>query len=148
MQQDLTLSVGTVQETITITGGNPGPPPTAEELQARESRKLEDQQKVEEFRRKRAAAVRAGPPPSANPRIGGNIRTPAKLRDVKPRFPERMNGTDGDVVLSAVIGTDGNVDSVDVVSATSPEFADSAMEAVKQWQFDATLLNGQRSKPR
>jgi TonB family protein len=140
VQQDLMLSVGTLQETITILGSDTEEQLTPEQQRAREERKLADERKAEEYRVKRAAAKCPGNPGSA-PAIGGNIRTPIKLRDVRPRFPDRLRGTEGIAVLQAVIGTDGRVDSVDVVSTTHQEFAESAIEAVRQWQFDATLLN-------
>jgi len=43
----------------------------------------------------------------------------------------------------AVIGTDGAVASVRVVSAqVHPDFAIAAVDAVRQWRFTPTLLNG------
>jgi TonB family protein len=140
VQQDLMLSVGLLEETISIVGGTPEPV-DPEVQRAREERKLEERQKVEEIRRKRAASKCPSVAADGGTRIGGNIRTPIKLQDVRPQYPERLKGVEGDVVLAATIGTDGNIDRVEVVSATSPEFADSAIEAVRQWQFDATLLN-------
>jgi TonB family protein len=140
VQQDLMLSVGMLQETITITGGTPERI-SPEEQRVREERHVEIQRKVEEIRQKRATARCPATPTGAGPAIGGNIRVPVKLRDFKPRYPERLNGVDGLVVLNAVIGTDGNVNQVDIVSTTHQEFADSLIDAVKQWQFDATLLN-------
>jgi TonB family protein len=145
VQQDMMLSLGVVEENITILGGATATPPlTPDELELREARRREEMKKVEEMMRKRAAAASQRPPASTSgARIGGNIRVPVKLRDFKPSYPERMHGTEGDVLLTATIGKDGNVDHVEVVSATSPEFADSAIDAVKRWQFDATLLNGE-----
>lgn len=142
VQQDLTLSVGMLQETISIVGGNREALPP-EEQRARETRWFEDRRKLEEVRQRRAAskcpseAART----STGPPIGGNIRTPVKYVDVHPRYPENLQGVEGNAVLSAIIGVDGNIDHIEVVSATHQEFATSAIEAVKRWQFDATLLN-------
>lgn len=141
VQQDLTLSVGTLQETITIVGSDEPEQIDPAEQQKRIERKIAEQRTVEEYRVKRAAARCPENPASGGPAIGGNIRTPRKLRDVKPHFPEQLRGTPGTVLLQAVIGTDGAVNTVDVVSTTHAEFANSAIDAVKQWQFDATLLN-------
>jgi TonB family protein len=143
IQQDMTLSVGTVQETITIVGSDVVQQLTPEQQRAREEVKLVEQRKVEEYRARRAAQAAncPGNPGGSGPAIGGNIRPPAKLRDVKPIFPEPLRGSQGDVVLRAVIGTDGHVSSVDLVSTTHAAFAASAIDAVKQWVFDATLLN-------
>jgi protein TonB len=45
--------------------------------------------------------------------------------------------------MEAVIGTDGAVTSVRVLSAeVHPDFAIAAVDAVRQWTFDPTLLNG------
>jgi TonB family protein len=73
--------------------------------------------------------------------VGGNIRTPRKLRDVKPVYPSTLAETPGQAVLRARVTPDGTVDSIEVVSATHPEFADATMAAVSQWLFDATVLN-------
>jgi hypothetical protein len=78
--------------------------------------------------------VGACPPTSG---IGGNIRPPHKVKDVRPGYP----GVDGNVELAATIGTDGSVVDVQVVSADRPELAPSAIDAVRQWEFDSTLLN-------
>ena len=69
--------------------------------------------------------------------IGGNIRPPHKLKDVRPGYP----GVDGDVELAATIGTDGSVTDVQVVKADRPELGPAAIDAVRQWEFDSTLLN-------
>jgi TonB family protein len=82
---------------------------------------------------------------SAAIRVGGNIRPPRKLQDVKPVYPPKMRdqGLEGVVPLEATIGHDGSVQSVRVVTAqVHPDFAHAAMAAVRQWRFDPTLLNG------
>ena len=68
---------------------------------------------------------------------------PAKHRDKRPIYPVALatSGVSGKVELQAVIGTDGRVEDIEVRSATHTEFADAAVEAVRQWEFDATLLN-------
>jgi TonB family protein len=78
-------------------------------------------------------------------RVGGNIRTPRKIKDVKPVYPASMReaGREGVVPLEAVIGREGAVHSVRVLSANiHPDFAIAAADAVRQWRFDPTLLNG------
>lgn len=69
--------------------------------------------------------------------IGGNIRPPHKVKDVRPGYP----GVDGKVELVAMIGTDGSVAEVQLVSADRPELGPAAIDAVRQWEFDSTLLN-------
>ena len=75
--------------------------------------------------------------------MGGNIRVPVKYRDFRPHYPEALQGTAGVVVLSTQIGLSGSVEDIEVVSSTHPAFTDSAVDAVRQWEFDATLLNGE-----
>ena len=79
-------------------------------------------------------------------RVGGSVRAPRKTLDVKPVFPASMReaGRSGIVPLEAMIGRDGTVTSVRVVSAGAhPDFAVAAVDAVRQWRFTPTLLNGQ-----
>ena len=48
---------------------------------------------------------------------------------------------EGIVVMQATIDRGGDVSDVRVISAAQPEFDAAAVEAVRQWQFDSTLLN-------
>jgi TonB family protein len=78
-------------------------------------------------------------------RIGGNIRPPRKLEDVRPIYPQSMRdaGLEGVVPLGATIGADGSVTSVRVIGSNPhPDFANAAVDAVRQWRFSPTLLNG------
>jgi TonB family protein len=89
--------------------------------------------------------------PSAEPegprrvRVGGNIRAPRKVHNVFPVYPPAMRdaGREGVVPVEAVIGVDGLVHSSRVLSSqVHPEFATAALDAVRQWRFGPTLLNG------
>jgi protein TonB len=51
-------------------------------------------------------------------------------------------GREGTVILEAVIGEDGRVRDVRVMRAV-PLLDQAAMDAVRQWRFTPTLLNGQ-----
>lgn len=78
-------------------------------------------------------------------KVGGNIRAPRRLVDVKPVYPDSMReaGREAVVSVEAVIGIDGSVTSVRVLSADiHPDFAIAAADAVRQWTFDPTRLNG------
>ena len=80
-------------------------------------------------------------------RIGGNIKPPRKLVDVRPVYPQAMRdaGIEGTVALSALIDAEGKVVSVRVTgSQAHPDLAKAAIEAVKGWQFSPTLLNGDK----
>ena len=76
---------------------------------------------------------------------GGRVRPPRKIKDVKPIYPDsaRDAGLGGQVKLRATIAVDGTVRDVQVLKSISPEIDNAAMEAVRQWLFDGTLLNCQ-----
>ena len=79
-------------------------------------------------------------------RVGGNIRPPRKLVDVRPVYPQAMRdaGLEGIVSLAALIDVAGRVSSVRVTgSPAHPDLAKAAADAVRQWQFSPTLLNGE-----
>lgn len=84
-------------------------------------------------------------PQSAKPlRVGGNIRVPRKTLDVHPVYPKTMRdaGREAVVPIEAIIGVDGSVTSVRVLTAQiHPDFAIAAVDAVRQWKFTPTLLN-------
>jgi TonB family protein len=87
----------------------------------------------------------AAPRQPAPVRVGGNVRPPRKIRDVRPVYPPSMReaGLTGVVPIEAVIGRDGTVASVRVLSApVHPDLAIAAVDAVRQWRFTPTLLNG------
>jgi TonB family protein len=76
-------------------------------------------------------------------RVGGGVMEPKKIRDVKPLYPEdaRAAGVEGVVILEAVIETDGTVRAAKVLRSV-PMLDQAALDAVMQWQFTPTLLNG------
>ncbi len=66
--------------------------------------------------------------------------------NVRPAYPAAMRaaGLTGVVPIEAIIGRDGTVTSVRVLSAqVHPDFAIAAADAVRQWRFTPTLLNGE-----
>lgn len=76
-------------------------------------------------------------------RIGGSMPPPRKLRDVPPVYPPdaiaaRVTGV---VTIEATIGTTGAVEAVRVISGV-PMLDEPALEAVRQWRYTPTLLNG------
>jgi protein TonB len=64
------------------------------------------------------------------------------LRKVVPAYPEyaKRAGVQGTVVLSALVGKDGRVESVDSVSGP-PMLVRPAMDAVRQWRYRPYILN-------
>jgi len=84
------------------------------------------------------------PPPVIDPvRVGGDIKEPAKRKHVDPVYPDiavRAN-IEGIVVLECHIGLQGQVTAVKVLRGI-PLLNDAAVEAVRQWVYTPTLLNG------
>jgi periplasmic protein TonB len=77
-------------------------------------------------------------------RIGGEIPRPTKLRDVKPIYPPiavaaRVQGV---VIIEATIDPDGKVSEARVLRSI-PLLDQAALEAVRQWEYTPTLLNGE-----
>jgi TonB family protein len=131
VQRDLTMELGTLQETITVATSRSAPTAPVP-----------------------AAVTRAsGPRPVRPPcgeapedgrqRVGGNVRAPMKIRDVRPIYPGYLavQGVEGTVILKGRIGTSGLIEELDVISTPHPELATAALDAVRQWEFTETLLN-------
>jgi len=76
-------------------------------------------------------------------RVGGEIREPRKITDVKPVYPDiaRQARIQGIVILEAVVGVDGSVQTARVLRP-APMLDQAALEAVTQWKYEPTLLNG------
>jgi len=83
------------------------------------------------------------PPPVAPVRVGGNIKPPTKTRDVKPVYPAIAQSArvQGVVIIEATIGPDGKVKDAKVLRSI-PLLDQAALDAVRQWEFTPTLLNG------
>jgi len=78
--------------------------------------------------------------------IGGSVQAAKLMTKVPPVYPEsaRSAGIAGTVVLHAVIGMDGKPLSLRVMnSQVDPDLARSSVEAVSQWRYTPTLLNGE-----
>jgi protein TonB len=76
-------------------------------------------------------------------RVGGKIRPPTKIKDVQPVYPAaaRTARVAGVVIVEATIGADGKVIDAKVLRSV-PMLDQAALDAVKQWEFTPTLLNG------
>jgi len=99
------------------------------------------------------AAVEATPPapppppppaPSTPLRVGSGLKPPAKIRNVDPVYPAiaqtaRVQGT---VIIEATIGADGRVADARILRSV-PLLDQAALDAVRQWRYSPTLLDGQ-----
>ena len=76
-------------------------------------------------------------------RVGGDIKPPRKIKDVNPTYPDiaRQARVQGIVILEAIIDPSGNVTNVRVLRSI-PLLNKSAIEAVQQWKYEPTRLNG------
>ena len=97
------------------------------------------------------AALPPPPPPpvkkDAAPKritIGGNVQQAKLVRQPKPVYPPlaKQARISGVVHLAAVISKDGTIQDLKVISG-HPLLIPSALEAVKQWVYQPTLLNGE-----
>ena len=116
--QDFTLEVGGITEHVTVVPGGGG----------------------------KAAPVDSSADKTPRLNIGGNIQAAKIIAKVQPIYPPaaKSAGVQGTVVLHAVIGMDGKPLSLRVMNAqVDPDLARSAVEAVSQWRYTPTLLNGE-----
>jgi len=90
----------------------------------------------------------SGPPPPPKPkaplRIGGNVMAASLIRKVDPIYPPiaKTAHISGTVVLHAIIGRDGSVQDLQYVSGP-PLLMKSALDAIRQWRYKPTMLNGE-----
>jgi periplasmic protein TonB len=93
-------------------------------------------------------AMEPPPPPSTQPKTPkvvhlSQIDASKLISRVEPIYPVLMRqiGRPGKVELHAIIGEDGTIQSLEAVGG-DPMFFTSAMQAVKQWRYTPTMLNG------
>jgi TonB family protein len=115
-QADFNLAIGQISETVAVTGRKSAP---------------------------------ATPKPQAAPHriaVGGNVQAAKLLHQTSPIYPPELQaaGVEGTVMLQAIILKDGSVGAVKVVKSAGQELDQAAIAAVKQWQYQPTLLNGQK----
>jgi len=90
----------------------------------------------------------SGPPPPPKPkgplRVGGNVMQASLIRQPMPIYPQiaKTAHISGTVVLHAIIGADGTVQDLQYISGP-PLLMRSAMDAVRQWRYKPTMLNGE-----
>jgi len=116
LHQDITMDIGEVLEEVVVHGRKPAENP---------------------------------PAPRPEPRrihVGGNVQAAKLISQVKPDYPEeaQKRGIEGTVVLHAVIGTSGQILSLTpLITDNDRAFTKAAMDAVSQWRYTPTLLNGE-----
>jgi periplasmic protein TonB len=91
-----------------------------------------------------------GAPPPPKPkqsgplRVGGNVQAAKIINRVQPVYPPlaRQTRISGTVRLHAIISKDGTIQQLEVVSG-HPLLQQAALDAVRQWRYQPTLLNGE-----
>jgi len=122
LERDVALQIGALQETLMVTGRDRAPSV-------------------------RTAARQAGKPdfdPCSQSTAGGCIKPPTRIADARPQYPQAhlATGTGGKVEVDGRIGTDGFITDMRVLAPADPEFASATVEALRQWQFTSTRLDG------
>lgn len=93
----------------------------------------------------------APPPPRSNSsniitrlKLGGQVQAAKIISQPQPIYPAlaRQARIQGTVVLHAIIGKDGRVNELQVISG-HPLLVQAALDTVKQWRYQPTLLNDQ-----
>lgn len=126
-----TLNIGSITETVDVEYRGQ---PYALDAQAENSAKAA--QAAEAEAKSKAKRIR----------IGGNVEAAKIITKVQPIYPESAKaiGAQGTVLLHAVVGMDGRPLQLQVLnSQVNPDLARAAVEAVSQWRYQPTLLNGE-----
>lgn len=79
-------------------------------------------------------------------RVGGMVQATRLMRQVRPAYPAsaKAQGIEGTVLMHAVISKEGDLLSLTVMNKLAdPDLAAAALDAVKQWHYQPTLLNGE-----
>ena len=114
----------------------------AAEKAATEAATARERAEAEEARKAKAATARREALAKAI-RVGGQIRPPIKTKEVAPVYPAIAQSArvQGDVVIEATIDQEGKVADARVVKSV-PLLDQAALDAVRQWEYQPSLLNG------
>ena len=115
---------------------------TAADKATTDAASARERAEVEEAKRAKAAAARREKLAKAV-RVGGQVRPPIRLNEVAPVYPAIAQSArvQGDVVIEATIDEEGKVADARVVKSV-PMLDQAALDAVRQWQYRPSLLNG------
>ena len=77
-------------------------------------------------------------------RPGAGFKAPRKIRDAKPVYPAGALPlrAQGAVLIEATIGPDGKVQDARVLHSVLPLLDQAALDAVRQWAYEPSRLNG------
>lgn len=88
--------------------------------------------------------VEAKPATPQRIRVGGNVQAANLVRKITPQYPPlaKQARVQGTVKFQAIIGKDGTIQNLQLITG-HPLLVPAATEAVKQWLYKPTLLNGE-----
>jgi TonB family protein len=97
-----------------------------------------------DFERSSGRKTNARPELAKRISVGGNVQAAKLIKRVQPVYPvlAREEHVSGTVRLHAIIGTDGSIQSLHVARGPS-SLAKASVEAVKQWRYQPTKINGE-----
>ena len=77
-------------------------------------------------------------------RVDGKVQRAKLIHEVQATYPPKAkeNHIEGVVHLQVTIGTDGGMKELKLISG-QPLLAQAALEAVRQWRYQPTTLNGE-----
>ena len=115
---------------------------TAADKAATDATSARERAEAEEAKRAKAAAARREKLAKAI-RVGGEVRPPIRVKEVSPVYPAIAQSArvQGDVVIEATIDEEGKVADARVVKSV-PLLDQAALDAVRQWEYRPSLLNG------
>ena len=112
---DARLALGEIGQVVTVQGHGPQP----------------------------AAAPSAGTPQRI--RVGGMVQAAQLIHQGRPEYPAYLQeaGVQGVVRIRAIISKDGTLLHPQVINTVDPRLAQLALDALSQWLYQPTLLNGE-----
>ena len=115
---------------------------TAADKAATEAKSASERAAADEARKAKAAAAQREKLAKAV-RVGGQVRPPVRIKEVAPIYPAIAQSArvQGDVVIEATIDDQGKVADARVVKSV-PLLDQAALDAVRQWEYQPSLLNG------
>jgi len=115
---------------------------TAADKAATDAKSESERVAADEARKAKAAAARREKLTKAI-HVGGQVRPPIKVKEVAPVYPAIAQSArvQGDVVIEMTIDDAGKVADARVVKSV-PMLDQAALDAVRQWEYQPSLLNG------
>jgi TonB family protein len=76
-------------------------------------------------------------------RVGGNVQVASLVHKVQPIYPDEARAAhlSGSVILHVIIAIDGTLQAI-TIDRGDPVLGKAAVDAVRQWRYKPTLLNG------